>query len=78
MPLDEDAAGDAEAEAEAVTELGGDEPEATLTVQDLEKMDIDDLVEVAQQAGIKAKKYKGMKKKALRELIIAETNLPPF
>lgn len=75
---DEDTAED----AEVVTSLddGAEaEPEGqTLTLNDLNAMDLAELQEVADQAGIKAKKTKGLKKKALRELIIEKTNLPPF
>lgn len=85
IPVEDDAADDADDDGEDEgTDLGvdaSDDDEAkgeTLTVDRLEKMDIDELTEVASQAGIKKKGYKGLKKKALRELILQETNLPPF
>jgi hypothetical protein len=82
LPADDAAEGEADepAEEEATTlgEEAEGEDEETLTVDRLNSMDLDELHEVATQAGIKPKKFKGMKKKALRELIIAETNLPPF
>lgn len=55
------------------------EEEGEVLTQDaLYKMGLADLQEVAKQAGIKKKKTQGLKKKELRELIMAETNLPPF
>lgn len=84
LPADEDEGktiDELTAEEEVTTVLDepteGEDDSETLTIEKLEAMDMDDLRDVAKQAGIK-KKDMAEKPKALRKQIAKVTNLPPF